>query len=174
VVVVSAAYREQVAFPAAPSPRWWRGPVRVALAAWCGVLAGAIIGIVWHLPGVAGVLIGHAAAGAVLAVPLPAYRQAPLELAVADGELRLAQGRRTTRVPVSDIRRSRVLVEAGAGRRPVGYGPVFGRGLRWVWEIPDPALGVVRIDRGRGGLDLDVATAAPDALVDALRAAGAR
>jgi hypothetical protein len=171
---VSAGYREQVPFPAAPSPRWWRGPVRVALAAWCGVLAGAVIGIHWHLNGVVGVLIGLAVAGAVLALPLPGYRRAPLELAVAGGELRLAQGRRSGQVPVSDIRRTRVLVEAGAGRRPVGYGPVFGRGLRWVWEIPDPALGVVRIDRGRGGLDLDVVTAAPDALIDALRAAGAR
>jgi hypothetical protein len=174
VVVVSASYTEQVAFPASPSPRWWRGPVRVAAAAWSGVLAGAIIGIHWHLAGVVGVLLGLAVAAAVLAVPLQRYRSEPLELAVAGGELRLAQGRRTARVPVADIRRTHVLIAAGAGRKPVGYGPVFGRGLRWVWEIPDPALGVVRIDRGRGGLDLDVATASPHALVDALRAAGAR
>jgi hypothetical protein len=148
--------------------------VRVAAAAWSGVLAGGIVGIHWHLAGVVGVLLGVAVAGVVLAVPLQRYRSEPLELTVADGALRLAQGRRTTRVPVSDMRRTHVLVEAGAGRKPVGYGPVFGRGLRWVWEVPDPALGVVRIDRGRGGLDLDVATAAPAALVDALRAAGAR
>ena len=99
-------------------------------------------------------------------------RDVAIEL--SDGELRLSQGSRTRRVRVSDIRRVSVLTPAGSDRKPVGYGPVFGKGLRWTFEVPDPALGVVRIDRGRDGLDIDVATARPDALVEALRAACGR
>jgi hypothetical protein len=167
-------YLEHVGFPAAPAPRVWRGPVRIAAAAWSGVLAGAIIGIGVHLNAFIGIAIGIAAAAVVLLPPLPGWRRAELELEVAAGALRLSQGRRRSDVPLDDIRRAHVLVAAGSGRRPVGWGPVFGRGLRWTWEMPDPALGVVRIDRGRGGLDLDVVTAHPDDLVRALRPADSR
>jgi hypothetical protein len=142
--------------------------VRIAAAAWCGVLAGAILGIGFHLNAFVGIAIGVVAAAAVLAKPLPRSRREELELEVADGELRLSQGARRSQVPLADIRRVRVLTAVGTARRPVGWGPVFGRGLRWTWEMPDPALGVVRIDRGRGGLDLDVVTAHPDDLVRAL------
>ena len=167
-------YLEHVGFPASPAPRVWRGPIRIAAAAWTGVLAGAILGIGFHLNAFVGIAIGLAAAVLVLAPPLSAWRRHELELEVADGALKLSQGARRHEVPLTDIRRARVLTAAGTGRRPVGWGPVFGRGLRWTWEMPDPALGVVRIDRGRGGLDLDVVTAHPDDLVRALRPAAAR
>jgi hypothetical protein len=171
---VSMGYAEQIPFPASPQPRFWRGNLQVVAAAWGGVLAGAIIGIGWHLPAVVAVLIGIAVAAAVLAVPMRPSRRADVAIEVSDGELRLSQGSRTRRVRVADIRRVSVLTPTGSDRRPVGYGPVFGNGLRWTFEVPDPALGVVRIDRGRDGLDIDVATARPDALVEALRAASDR
>jgi hypothetical protein len=168
------AYLEQIPVPANPQPRFWRGNLQVVAAAWGGVLAGAIIGLGWHLPMVAGLAIGITVAAAVLALPMRRSRRADVAIELSGGELRLSQGPRTRRVPVSDIRRVSVLTPAGSERRPVGYGPVFGKGLRWTFEVPDPSLGIVRIDRGRDGLDIDVATARPDALVEALRAASDR
>ena len=97
-----------------------------------------------------------------------------MAIEVAGGELRLAQGSRVRRVRIADIRRVSILTPVGSDRRPAGYGPVFGKGLRWTFEVPDPALGVVRIDRGRDGFDIDVATARPEALVEALQADLAR
>jgi hypothetical protein len=162
------SYVERIPFPDDPVPRRWRGPVRVVLAAWSGVLSGAIIGISSHLPALVSIGIGMAVAATVLAIPLSPRRRAEIEIEVSDGELRWAQGGRTRRVALSDIRRVSVRTEAGKDRRPTGYGPVFGRGLRWTWDVPDPGLGVVRIDRGRGGLDVDVATARPGELARAL------
>jgi hypothetical protein len=164
------AYVERIPFPDEPSPRVWRGPVRVVLAAWGGVLSGSILGIGLHLPALAGIAIGLVAAGSVLALPVSRARRSEIRIEVADGELRWFQGVRQRRVPLSDIRRASVQVEPGKDRRPTGYGAVFGKGLRWTWDVPDPSLGIVRIDRGRGGLDVDVATARPDELVRALRA----
>jgi hypothetical protein len=164
------AYVERIPFPARPQPRFWRGNLQIVAAAWGGVLAGAITGIAWHLPIVAGLAIGIVAAAGVLAVPMRRSRHAEIAIEVADGELRLSQGSWSRRVRVADIRRVSVLTPAGSERKPVGYGPVFGKGLRWTLEVPDPALGVVRIDRGRDGLDIDVATARPEELAQALRA----
>jgi hypothetical protein len=163
-------YVERIPFPDDPVPRFWRGPIRVALAAWSGVLSGAIIGISFHLPALVSIAIGVVVAGTVLAIPVSARRRAEIEIEVSGGELRWAQGGRSRRVALSDIRRVSVRTEPGSDRRPTGYGPVFGRGLRWTWDAPDPSLGVVRIDRGRGGLDVDVATARPGELVRALHA----
>jgi hypothetical protein len=163
-------YVEHIPFPGEPVPRFWRGNLRVAAAAWGGVLAGFIPGIGLDLPIVAGLAIGLAVAAGILALPLSRWRHADVAIEVADGELRLAQGSRIRRVRVADIRRVFVLTPAGSDRKPVGYGPVFGKGLRWTFEVPDPALGVVRIDRGRDGLDIDVTTARPEALVEALQA----
>ena len=168
---LSVRYVERIAFPAEPVPRFWRGNLHVLAAAWGGVLAGFIPGIALDLPIVAGIAIGVAVAAGVLALPTSRSRRADLAIEVAGGELRLAQGRRQRRVRLSDIRRVSVLTPAGSDRRPAGYGPVFGIGLRWTFDLPDPALGVVRIDRGRDGLDIDVATARPDALVEALHGA---
>ena len=168
------AYVERIPFPADPVPRLWRGPIRVAAAAWSGVLSGAIIGISSHLPALASIAIGVVVAGTVLAIPVSARRRAEIEIEVAGGELRWTQGGRSRRVALSDIRRVSVRTEAGEGRRPAGYGPVFGRGLRWTLDAPDPSLGVVRIDRGRGGLDVDVATARPVELARALHTPGDR
>jgi hypothetical protein len=165
---VNESYSEHIPFPDAPEPRFWRGPVRVVLAAWGGVLAGFIPGIALDLPVLLGIAIGVVVAAGVLAVPLSRVRRADVDIEVRDGELRLVQGTRVRTVTLSDVRRATVHVAAEAGRKPAGYGAVFGRGLRWTWEVPDPSLGVVRIDRGRGGLDIDVATARPDELVRAL------
>ena len=142
--------------------------MRVVAAVWAGVLAGFVPGIGLDLPVLLGITIGVAVAAALLALPVSSSRRAPVDIEVRDGELRLAQGARTRTVPLSDVRRATVHVPAEAGRKTVGYGPVFGSGLRWTWEVPDPNLGVVRIDRGRGGLDIDVATAHPDELARAL------
>lgn len=161
-------YAETIPFPAAPVPRVWRGNLRVVLAAWGGVAAGFIPGIGLDLPILLGMLIGVAVAAAILALPNAPSRRADVAIELRDGALRIAQGSRVRQVPVSGIRRVSVLTPAGGVRKPAGYGPVFGRGLRWTFDVPDPALGVVRIDRGRDGFDLDVATARPDALVQAL------
>ena len=171
---LSVRYAERIAFPAEPVPRFWRGNLQVLAAAWGGVLAGFIPGIALDLPIVAGIAIGVAVAAGVLALPTSRSRRADLAIEVAGGELRLAQGSRQRRVRLSDIRRVSVLTPVGTDRRPAGYGPVFGIGLRWTFDVPDPALGVVRIDRGRDGLDIDVATARPDALVEALHGASDR
>lgn len=168
------AYAEHIPFPDEPVPPFWRGNLRVVAAAWGGVLAGFIPGIGLDLPILLGLAIGLAAAAGILALPNRRFRTADVAIEVADGELRLTQGAHVRRVRLSDIRRVSVLTPAGGERRPVGHGPVFGKGLRWTFDVPDPALGVVRIDRGRGGLDLDVATARPEALVQALQAGAAR
>jgi hypothetical protein len=138
------------------------------MAAWGGALAGFVPGIALDLPVLLGIALGVVVAAGVLAVPVSRSRRADVEIEVRDGELRLLQGTRTRTVPLADVRRATVHVPAEAGRKPVGYGAVFGKGLRWTWEVPDPSLGVVRIDRGRGGFDIDVATARPDELVRAL------
>jgi hypothetical protein len=166
---VIVAYRERIPFPADPQPRFWRGNLRVVAAAWGGVLAGFVPGIAFDLPILLGVAIGVAVSAAILALPNARSRRADVSIEVSQDELTWAQGPRVRRVRLADIRRVSVLTPAGAERRPVGYGPVFGQGLRWTFEVPDSALGVVRIDRGRDGLDVDVATARPEALVQALR-----
>ena len=171
---MSATYAERIPFPARPEPRFWRGNLQVVAAAWGGVLAGFVPGIALDLPVVAGILLGAGVGAGILAIPLGRSRRAELSIEVRDGELRLAQGTHERRVGLAQIRHAGVLVAPGSERRVAGYGPVFGRGLRWTFEVPDPALGVVRIDRGRDGMDIDVATAHPDALVDALLAGGAR
>jgi len=161
-------YREHIPFPGEPVPRFWRGNLQVVAAAWGGVLAGFIPGIALDLPALLGIAIGVAVGAGILAIPTRS-RRADVSIEVRDGELRLAQGARERRVQVSQIRRVFVLAPVGGTRRTAGWGPVFGRGLRWTFEVPDPALGVVRVDRGRDGFDIDVATARPDALVRALR-----
>jgi hypothetical protein len=166
---VIVAYRERIPFPADPQPRFWRGNLRVVAAAWGGVLAGFVPGIALDLPILLGVAIGVAVSATILALPNARSRRADVSIEVSQDELTWAQGPRVRRVRLADIRRVSVLTPAGAERRPVGYGPVFGQGLRWTFEVPDPALGVVRIDRGRDGHDVDVATARPEALVQALR-----
>jgi hypothetical protein len=166
---VIVGYRERIPFPADPQPRFWRGNLRVVAAAWGGVLAGFVPGIALDLPILLGVAIGVAVSATILALPNARSRRADVSIEVGQDELTWAQGPRVRRVRLADIRRVSVLTPAGAERRPVGYGPVFGQGLRWTFEVPDPALGVVRIDRGRDGLDVDVATARPEALVQALR-----
>jgi hypothetical protein len=163
-------YVEHIPFPELPEPGFWRGPLRVVAAAWGGALAGFVPGIAFDLPVVVGIAIGVAAAAVALALPVSRSRRADVRIEVGDGELRLVQGTHTRTVPLSDVRRATVHVAAETGRKPVGYGAVFGKGLRWTWEVPDPSLGVVRIDRGRGGLDIDVATARPDELARALGA----
>jgi hypothetical protein len=168
------AYAEHIPFPDEPVPRFWRGNLRVVAAAWGGVLAGFIPGIGLDLPFVLGLAIGLAVAAGILALPNQRFRREDVAIEVGDGELRLSQGAHIRRVRLSDIRRVSVLTPVGGERRPVGYGPVFGKGLRWTFEVPDPSLGVVRIDRGRDGLDIDVATARPEALVQAIRAGAAR
>jgi hypothetical protein len=166
---VSVAFVEHIPFPDTPEPRFWRGPLRIVVAAWGGALAGFVPGIALDLPIALGLAIGVAVAAILLALPQAPSRRAALEIRVADGALQLLQGRRTHLVPLSDVRRATVRSAADGERRPAGYGAVFGRGLRWTFDMPDPRLGLVRIDRGRGGLDLDVATARPDELVGALR-----
>jgi hypothetical protein len=163
------AYSERIPFPDTPTPRFWRGPVRIVLAAWGAALSGFILGIGLDLPPLAGIAIAVVVGGTVLALPLARARRREVQIEVDEGELRWSQGGRPRRVPLSDIRRVSVQAGAGEGRKPEGYGPVFGRGFRWTWDVPDPALGLVRIDRGRGGLDVDIATARPDELVRALR-----
>ncbi len=163
------AYLERIPFPDEPEPRFWRGNLRVVAAAWGGVLAGFVPDIALELPILLGFATGIAVAAGILALPNPRYRRADVAIEVSKGELRLAQGPRTRRVRLADIRRVSVLTPTGTERRPVGYGLVFGQGLRWTFEVPDPALGVVRIDRGRDGFDIDVATGRPEALVQALR-----
>jgi hypothetical protein len=171
---VSVTYAERVPFPAEPIPRVWRGNLQVVAAAWGGVLAGFIPGIALDLPIALGIAIGLAVGGGILALPPRPTRRADLSIEVADGELRLVQGSFRRRVLTKNIRRVSVHTPVG-GERPIqGWGPVFGRGLRWTLEVPDPALGVVRIDRSRDGFDIDVATARPDELVEALRAQLAR
>lgn len=165
---MSDPFTERVPFPDEPRPRFWRGNLQVAAAVWGGVLSGFVPGIALDLPIVLGSLIGVGAAACILALPLGRSRRAELAIDVADGELRLAQGRYARRVRITDIRRVSVRSPVGAERKVAGWGLVFGRGLRWTFEVPDPALGVVRIDRGRDGLDIDVATARPDELVQAL------
>jgi hypothetical protein len=162
-------YSERIPFPAEPTPRFWRGPVRIVLAAWGAALSGFILGIGLDLPPLAGIAIAVAVAGTVLAPPLSRARRSEVRIEVDEEELRWSQGGRPRRVALSDIRRVSVRARTGEGRKPEGYGPVFGRGFRWTWDVPDPALGLVRIDRGRGGLDVDIATARPDELVRALR-----
>jgi hypothetical protein len=164
-------YVERIPFPVDPEPRAWRGNLRVVAAAWGGVLAGFVPGIALDLPILAGIAIGVAVSAGILAVPNARARRADVAIEVAGGELTWAQGSRVRRVPLAGIRRVSVLTPAGAGRRPAGYGPVFGKGLRWTFDVPDPGLGVVRIDRGRDGLDIDVATARPEALARALQVA---
>jgi hypothetical protein len=171
---VTPSYVERIAFPAEPQPSFWRGNLQVVAAAWGGILAGFVPGVALDLPIVVGILIGVGTGVGILAVPLGRSRRADLAIEVADGELRLAQGRHERRIRVSNIRRASVLAPAGSDRKLAGYGAVFGRGLRWTFEVPDPALGVVRIDRGRDGLDVDVATAHPDGLLEALRGETAR
>jgi hypothetical protein len=167
-------YVERIPFPVAPQPRFWRGNLRVVAAVWGGMLAGFAPGIALDLPIALGIAIGVAVAVGVLAVPVRRSHRAEAAIEVADGELRLTQGSWVRRVRVADMRRVFVLTPVGTDRPIAGYGPVFGRGLRWTFEVPDPALGVVRIDRGRDGLDIDVATARPDDLVQALRGAADR
>jgi hypothetical protein len=171
---VTARYAERIPFPAEPQPPFWRGNLQVVAAAWGAVLAGFVPGVALDLPIPLGILVGVVVGVGILALPLGRSRRAEVAIEVVDGELRLAQGRHERRVRVEDIRRVSVLAPVGSDRKIAGYGPVFGRGLRWTFEVPDPALGVVRIDRGRDGLDIDVATADPDGLVEALRSESAR
>jgi hypothetical protein len=171
---VIVAYRERIPFPAEPQPGYWRGNLRVVTAAWGGVLAAFVPGITLDLPILLGAAIGIAVSAGILALPNARSRREDVSIEVSEDVLTWAQGPRVRRVRLADIRRVSVLTPAGAQRRPVGYGPVFGQGLRWTFEVPDPSLGVVRIDRGRDGLDVDVATARPEALVQALRAHRAR
>jgi hypothetical protein len=166
---VNVTYSERVPFPAEPASRFWRGNLQVVAAAWGGVLAGFLPGIALDLPIALGIAIGIAAGAGILALPSGRSRRADLSIEVAEGELRLAQGRFRRHVQTANIRRVSVLSPAGGERHVAGWGPVFGRGLRWTLDVPDPALGVVRIDRSRDGLDIDVATARPDELVQALR-----
>jgi hypothetical protein len=166
---VIVAYRERIPFPADPQPRFWRGNLRVVSAAWGGVLAAFVPGITLDLPILLGAAIGVGVSAGILALPNARSRREEVSIEVSQGELTWAQGPRVRRVRLADIRRVSVLTPAGAERRPVGYGPVFGQGFRWTFEVPDPSLGVVRIDRGRDGLDVDIATARPEALAQALR-----
>jgi hypothetical protein len=166
---VTVSYAEQIPFPAEPKPRFWRGNLQVVAATWGGVLAGFVPGVSLDLPILLGILIGVGTAAGILAVPPAASRRAPLAIEVADGELRLAQGRYRRRVLLSNIRRVSVLAPVGSDRPVVGWGPVFGPGLRWTFEVPDTSLGLVRIDRGRDGMDIDVATSRPGELLEALR-----
>jgi hypothetical protein len=171
---LTVRYVERIPFPAQPVPRFWRGNLQVVAAAWGGVLAGFVPGIALDLPIVVGSAIGLVVAAVVIALPTSRSRRADLAIEIGDGELRLAQGSRRRRVPLCDIRRVSVLTPVGTDRRPAGHGPVFGIGLRWTFDVPDPELGLVRIDRGRDGLDIDVATTRPDALVEALGGASGR
>jgi hypothetical protein len=166
---VNVTYAERVPFPAQPAPRFWRGNLQVVAAAWGGVLAGFVPGVALDLPIPLGIAIGLAAGAGILALPPDRSRRAELSIEVAEGELRLVQGRFRRHVQTANIRRVSVLAPAGGERRVAGWGPVFGRGLRWTLDVPDPALGIVRIDRSGDGLDIDVATARPDELVQALR-----
>ena len=133
------------------------------------MLAGFVPGVALDLPIALGIAIGIAAGAGILALPPGRSRRAELSIELAGGELLLVQGRFRRHVQTANIRRVSVLAPAGGERRVAGWGPVFGRGLRWTLDVPDPALGVVRIDRSRDGLDIDVATARPDELVQALR-----
>lgn len=169
MVGLIVAYFERIPFPAEPKPRFWRGNLRVVVATWGGVAAGFVPGITLHLSILLGTVMGMAAACGVLALPNRRHRREDVAIEVSGDELTLSQGSRTRRVLLSNIRRAAVLTPTGTERRPVGYGWVFGQGLRWTLEVPDPALGVVRIDRSRDGFDIDVATARPEALVRALR-----
>ena len=145
--------------------------MRVVAAAWAGVLAGFVPGIGLDLPVLLGIAIGVAVAAAVLALPVSRSRRAPVDdrgAATESCDSRRGRARGRSRSRTSGERRC--TCPPRRGRKTVGYGPVFGSGLRWTWEVPDPNLGVVRIDRGRGGLDIDVATARPDELARALGA----
>ncbi len=144
---------------------------RVVAAAWGGVLAGFIPGIGLDLPILLGVLDRGRGRG---------RDPGRAERALATRGRGDRAARRCAPAHTGPARAPDAALghppRLGARRLPAASGSPWGtalssaRGLRWTFEVPDPALGVVRIDRGRDGFDIDVATARPDALVEALRA----
>jgi hypothetical protein len=170
VVVSEPTYREEIAVdgPVSASARLWRPPSRIALAAWGGLVAGVIAAFYVDLPAVAAWIVGIAVAAVVYGWPLSSTRRAPIVVTVEPDALVVRQASKTTRVPLSSVRRARVLVAAGERRHLHGWGLSWGHAGRRVWDLPVSGLGMVRVERDHRGLDVDVASARPDALVAAL------
>jgi hypothetical protein len=176
VVLSDSRYREEIVVdPGRVSlvQRAWRPPSRIALAAWSGLLVGLVAAFVLSAPTALSWLCGIVVGGGVYAFPLASRRRAPLVLSVEPGELRVAQGDRTMHVPLDTVRSARVLVAAGTPRHTHGWGLSWGHAGRRVWDLPVHGLGVVRLERDHRSLDVDIASAHPDRLVDAIHAAAA-
>jgi hypothetical protein len=175
-VTAGSAYRERVLVdPRRVSlvHRLWRPPSRIVLAAWTGALGVALSAFVLSAPTPLAWAIGVALGVGVFGYPLPADRRAPIEIAVEPGLVLVRQGARTMRIPLQSVRSARVLVPAGGRRHTHGWGLSWGHAGRRVWDLPEPALGVVRLERDHRSLDVDIASEAPERLVDAIHAAAA-
>jgi hypothetical protein len=168
--VSEPTFREEIVVDRVSSTaRLWRPPSRIFAAAWTlvivVVICAFVIGIKWTI---VDWIVGVAAALLVYGWPLAARRSQPIVVTVDPEELVVAQADRSTRVPLSTVRRARVLHPAGQKRSLQGWGLSWGHAGRRVWDLPVDGLGMVRVERDHRGLDVDVASARPEALVEAL------
>ncbi len=162
-------FREEIALGrVSSSARLWRPASRVFAAAWTLVIVTVVCAFVIGLPTIVDWILGIGAALLVFGWPLAPRRSQPIVVTVDPDDLVVAQAERSTRVPLSTVRRARVLHPAGQKRSLQGWGLSWGHAGRRVWDLPVDGLGMVRIERDHRGLDLDVASARPEALVEAL------
>jgi hypothetical protein len=167
--VSEQTFREEIVVDrVAPTARLWRPPSRIFAAAWTLVIVVVVCAFVIGLPTIVDWIVGVAAALLVYGWPLAARRSQPIVVTVDPDELVVAQADRSTHVKLSTVRRARVLHPAGQKRNLQGWGLSWGHAGRRVWDLPVDGLGMVRVERDHRGLDVDVASARPEALVEAL------
>jgi hypothetical protein len=167
--VSEPSFREEIVVGrVSSSARMWRPPSRIFAAAWTLVIVVVVCAFVIGLPTIVDWIVGIAAALLVYGWPLARRRSQPIVVTVDPDELVVAQADRSTRVPLSTVRRARVLHPAGEKRHLQGWGLSWGHAGRRVWDLPAEGLGMVRVERDHRGLDVDVASARPEALVEAL------
>jgi hypothetical protein len=170
--VSEPAFREEIVVGrVSSSARMWRPPSRIFAAAWTLVIVTVVCAFVIGLPTIVDWIVGVAAALLVYGWPLASRRSQPIVVTVDPQQLVVSQADRSTRVPLSTVRRARVLHPAGERRNLHGWGLSWGHAGRRVWDLPVDGLGMVRVERDHRGLDVDVASARPEALVEALAAA---
>jgi hypothetical protein len=169
VDVSEATFREEIVVGrVSSSARMWRPPSRIFAAAWTLVIVTVVCAFLLGWPTIVDWILGIAAALVVYGWPLAPRRSQPIVVTVDPDELVVAQADRSTRVPLTTVRRARVLHPAGQKRNLQGWGLSWGHVGRRVWDLPVDGLGMVRVERDHRGLDVDVASARPEALVEAL------
>jgi hypothetical protein len=169
VRVSEPGFREEIALgTVSSSARLWRPPSRIFVAAWSLVIVVVVCAFVLGWPTPVDWILAVAVAVLIYGWPLARRRSQPIVVTVDPRELVVRQADRSTHVPLSTVRRARVLHPAGPKRSLQGWGLSWGHAGRRVWDLPVDGLGMVRVERDHRGLDLDVASAHPEALVEAL------